>query len=390
MKKTIIKLITLLVAALLLMVGCSYEADEPAASPTGTPAPTSTPVPTPEPEPALAICMNVIDHPIHRQVQLGFIDGCKELGYEDVSIIGTVEGDQKTQLDMALEWARSVEGRKAGMLLWNGDHGSDELCKKLGDMGIYVGIPHFEVLMNDYDEDIFDLSVDKNFDEVRLPEGVTFECRINDYEAGRYAAEYMAKRLDGKKGSVISIVSVKNAATNYHEWGFRERFEELKAEGKYDLSCVEMLEPRLNGGDDERGEQMFCDLMTEHPDIIGVFLIPGLSAKRWKAACIRTGRDMQDMVTVCYEVTEENIEFFTEGTADMLIGRRLYYEAYKCAQNFDRLFNGEYVPKFEYIDAEYLNEDTADELLPKYKELFERTKDDEFFEKHKARSFIGE
>ena len=98
MRKSFCKAVMLLLAALLLIAGCADTADEPAASPTSAP----TPAPTPEPEPALAICMNAIDHPIHRQVQLGFIDGCKELGYEDVSIIGAVEGDQKMQLDMAL------------------------------------------------------------------------------------------------------------------------------------------------------------------------------------------------------------------------------------------------------------------------------------------------
>ena len=56
----------------------------------------------------------------------------------------------------------------------------------------------------------------------------------------------------------------------------------------------------------------------------------------------------------------------------------------------DKLFKGEYVPKFEFIEAEYLTDETADELLPKYKELFERVKDEEFFEKYKAKSFIGE
>ena len=128
-----------MLTVLLVLAGCSVREVE--VEPTMTPTATTTP--TPEAEPALAICMNTLDHPVHRQVQLGFLDGCKELGYEDVSIIGAVGGDQEKQLDMALEWAKSVEGRPAAMLLWNGDHNSDELCEKLDEMGIYVGMPGF-------------------------------------------------------------------------------------------------------------------------------------------------------------------------------------------------------------------------------------------------------
>ena len=388
MKRGILKIIAML-TVLLVLAGCSVREVE--VEPTMTPTATTTPAP--EAEPALAICMNTLDHPVHRQVQLGFLDGCKELGYEDVSIIGAVDGDQKSQLDMALEWAKSVEGRPAAMLLWNGDHNSDELCEKLDKMGVYVGIPHFAVFVeDDYDAmDDYWRNGDINaLDRVRLPKGVDFELKMDDCRAGKYAAEFIAKKLDGKKGSIISLVNAKGGADNYHEWEFSDTFDELKAQGEYDLSQVKMLDSVLSGGEYEACKTITLGILQENRDILGIFCTTSYLAKACVEARELYGKSADDIVIMGYQITEENVELFENGKVALVVDNSIYREAYKCAENFDKLFKGEKVPKFEFLEAEYLTEETADELLPRYKELFERTKDDEFFERYKAKKFIVE
>ena len=388
MKRHFLRIFAIL-AAVVAWAGCS--ANEVEVEPTMTPTATTTP--TPEAEPALAICMNTLDHPVHRQVQLGFLDGCKELGYEDVSIIGAVDGDQKSQLDMALEWAKSVEGRPAAMLLWNGDHNSDELCEKLDEMGVYVGIPHFKIFVDDdYSAlDEYENSGDSAaFEKVMLPAGINFEYRIDDYEAGRRAAQLMAKKLDGKKGSVICSVSTKGTSTNEPVAGFMDEFKRLKYSKEYDLSEITVQEYCMLGGEDIEWAQAAMGYYEEYGDLIGVFGYMSIDVIPWTTAFREKGVDPDDWVMITYDLTDSNIGRYESGEVDMLINQNYYFEGYKCAENFDKLFKGEKVPKFEYIEAEYLTEETADELLPKYKELFERTKDDEFFERYKAREFIAE
>ena len=376
MKRGILKIIAML-TVLLVLAGCSVREVE--VEPTMTPTATTTP--TPEAEPALAICMNTLDHPVHRQVQLGFLDGCKELGYEDVSIIGAVDGDQKSQLDMALEWAKSVEGRPAAMLLWNGDHNSDELCEKLDKMGVYVGIPHFKIFVDDDDKGI-ELRSESIFDDVELPKGVDFEVAINEYRAAERAAQYMAKKLDGKKGSVVTAARIYSSRANYVIDGFEDEFKELKEKGDYDLSQVKKPDDLVYA------EFMISEVAKKYDDIIGMYVPNSDFAYEWIEHMHESGKNPDDVVNISADMSEEMVKLFESGDLDMLIGRSLYHEGYKCAGNFDKLFKGEKVPKFEFLEAEYLTEETADELLPRYKELFERTKDDEFFERYKAREFI--
>ncbi len=380
MKRHLFSIIAIL-AALVILAGCAVNEVE--VEPTETPI--STPEPTPEAEPALAVCMNVLDHPIHREVQLGFLDGCKELGYDDVSIIGAVEGDQAKQLDMALEWAKSVEGRPAAMLLWNGDHNSDELCEKLDEMGVYVGIPHFKILVDDDDKGAEQKSGDV-FGEVELPAGITFELPLGTWRTGAKIAEHMAKSLDGKSGKIATVATVLSSTMNEKLIGFEERFNQLKKDGPYDLSGVELLESRAEIG----VKDVYIDILKENRDIIGMYIEVPDSVNYMIEACRERGIDPAQIYIATCDLTEKNMPLTEGGEVDLFANMPLYQEGYKCAENFDKLFRGEKVPKFEYIEAEYLTEETADELLSKYKELFERTKDDEFFEEYKAKEFIEE
>ncbi len=374
MRKISLLIVLLLVLTIAMLTACNVTQTETPQEPEITPEP--TPELTPEPskeqgEPALAICMDFLDHPVHRIVQLGFIDGCEELGYTDVSIIGAETGYQNEQFDAALKWAESIEGRPAGMLLWNGDHNSDETAAALKEMGIYVGIPHFGIFVDDDPE-------------LGLPEGYTFEYAVDPKIYGARAAEYIAERLNGKSGTVVTSGSYFGGGENsyyYASKGFCERFEELRTE--YDLDDIEFMDWLTVGGSLECAEKIIYGAFQENPDIIAAFGSTGNCALAWSMAAEKMGKNPGDILIVGMDITEENIALYEEGWASMIIGHHFYYEGYKCAENFHKLFNGEDVPAWEDIEAEYLYDETEEEIIPRYEHILARTADDAFFEKYK-------
>ncbi len=366
--------ISLLIALLLVLTIAMLTAcDKPLAEMPEQPEITAEPTPEPskeQAEPALAICMGVLGHPSHRIIQLGFIEGCEELGYTDVSIIGTETGYQNEQFDAALKWAESIEGRPAGMLLWNGDHNSDETAAALKEMGIYVGIPHFRIFVDDDPK-------------LGLPEGYTFEYAVDREVYGARAAEYIAEKVDGREGSVVVTEIMLSSVYNEVRDIFIERFCELKESNKYDLSKVELLDGYMESGEVVSAADAHVDFLKRNPELIAVFGTTGTSVQSWSNAMKNCGYEPGDIVLVGLDITEENIALYEEGWASMIIGYSLYYEGYKCAENFHKLFNGEDVPAWEDIEAEYLYDETEEELIPRYEHILARTADDAFFEKYK-------
>ena len=102
------KLIALLLAVVMVLglAACATKAETPATDTPATDTPaasteTETKTETKEETPAeetdaefnpadytLVISMPVVNHPVHRCVQLGFVEACKELGY-NYQIVGT-------------------------------------------------------------------------------------------------------------------------------------------------------------------------------------------------------------------------------------------------------------------------------------------------------------
>ena len=188
----------------------------------------------------------------------------------------------------------------------------------------------------------------------------------------------MAEKLEGKEGSLSITQNMRGGVSiNYVTEVFQIRLNELRSE--YDLDDVRILETLQEGGEVETATSIILGIIQSNPDIIAAFGTSGISSLSWPGAAEKAGKQPGDMVIITEDITEENVEKYNEGWVDMLVGVPLYDEGYKCAENFHKLFNGEDVPEFEHIDAEYLTEETEGELIPKYEELFARVKDDSLF-----------
>ena len=67
---------------------------------------------------SICINQNTINHPVHRQVQMGLINKATELGYKKPEVVGPDTGDQAEQFAMCETWAASVTPGKAAILMW--------------------------------------------------------------------------------------------------------------------------------------------------------------------------------------------------------------------------------------------------------------------------------
>ena len=121
----------LLASVLLLPPGCGGAQTPPAAEPSSSSA---------EEMPSAAVCMGVVSHPVHRLVQLGFMEAADELGYEG-HILGLEEGSMQELLDC---WLQGAEDHDiGGAVCWVGDASAYEFLKELHGMGVKTVVPHF-------------------------------------------------------------------------------------------------------------------------------------------------------------------------------------------------------------------------------------------------------
>ena len=121
--------LVVLVAAELFVLLCACGGAQEAPAPPAAEPPASSA----EKMPSAAICMGSIRHPIHRLVQLGFMEAADELGYEG-HILGLAESSIQELLDCWLQGAREYD--IAGAVCWVGDESAYEFLKELHGMGV--------------------------------------------------------------------------------------------------------------------------------------------------------------------------------------------------------------------------------------------------------------
>lgn len=350
------KLITLVLAVLMVavfVVGCTINA--PATSPSDQPSDQPSDTPSDEPtdefdpsEYSLAVCMGSMNHPVHRQVQVGFIKEAEKLGYKTPDIIGTDGSDQTEQFNAAKNWAAGVDSGKGGVLLWNGDHASDALCAELGEAGILVGIPHFRIFVDDDEE------------KKELPAGVSFEMACDPVAYGKAVAELAAKALDGKTGSFALTQNTKNSTENAATESFIAEFKALGSQ--YKLDGIKVLDVVLEGGEVEPATAKNLGIIQANKDIIGAFGTTGNSPVTWSSAAEKAGmKPGTELWIAGMDATDSNLALLKEGKVNVVVAQPLVQEAAKTAEYFDKLFRGETVPGWTDLQAGIVTVDATGE-----------------------------
>jgi ribose transport system substrate-binding protein len=316
----------LMVGLILIMAGTVFAGASRQSESGGAFDPAKTPV---------AIAIGVMNHPVHRIVQLGFLKAARELGYANAKVIGT-EGPDQSEVYAAFD-AFVAEGGK-GVLLWAGDSTAFEPVRRAASQNVIVGIPHFNLQTNG-----------KN------PEGLAFGMACNPTAYGKQVAEFMAERLSGKSGSIAITQNTKNVTENAGSDSFIATWNSLKS--KYNLNNISLLPVQLEGGVVDQATAVNLAIIQANRDIIGAFGLTGNSPITWADAATKAGRKDGEILIVGMDATEGNLNYLDQGKVAGIVAQPLYEEAYKTMEYMDKVLRGQSVPAWTDLDAPLVTKD---------------------------------
>ncbi len=339
MKKVLAILLALAMIFALAACGSSKpEATEKPAEPAKTEEASKPAEPAKQEEPpkdefdpsqiTLTWCSPIINHPVLRTCELGFIDACKELGYK-YQIVGS-EAVDYNEANASAE-AAAAAGSPA-ILLWVGDEVAVNGCSTLyNDYGTIVGGPHMY------------------WEEGSCP-GLAFcmACMPDAY--GKEVADFMAERLEGKTGSIAITQATYTVNEDTAAAAFKEEIEALQAQGK--LQGVKVLDPMLEGAEDiTESTNTNASIIQANPDLIGAFSTTGAGPVTWSNAARKSGKAPGDLVIVAMDYTADNMAEIESGYCTAIVAQPLYTEAYEGAKYLDKCLRGEKVDYWTLLDA---------------------------------------
>lgn len=352
MKKFVCTLLALIMA--LSLVACGAKEEE-------TPAPEKEEAPqteqAPEAEDAfdpseitLTWASPIINHPVIRTCELGFIDACKELGYQ-YQIVGSEVVDYN-EANAAAE-AAAAAGSPA-IVLWIGDEVAVNGCTTLkNDYGAFVAGPHIY------------------WEEGSCP-GLDFCMACDPATYAVEVANFIAERIEGKTGSIAITQASFTANEDTAAAAFTARIEELQAEGK--LQGVTVLDPALEGADDiTDSTNVNASIIRANPDLIAAFSTTGAGPVTWSNAARKCGKQPGDLVIVAMDTTADNMAELESGYCTAIVAQPLYEEAYKSVYYLDTLMRGGEVDYWTLLDAPLVyNGGTGASDPATYLEILER------------------
>ena len=286
----------------------------------------------------VAVCMDNMNHPVHRIVQMGFLKKAEELGYTDATVIGTDGNDMSEKYASAEGFA--AEGGK-GLLMWAGDSSCFETIKSCADQGVIVGTPHFKL----------------QTDDGNYPEGLRFNMACNPVTYGKQIADLMAEALDGKEGSIGRTQNSMNTTENAAQESFLDEWNTLADAGTYDLSKIKVLDVELEGAQVDEAINIILGILQSNSDIIGAFGSCGNSPITWADAASKAGKSDGEIWIAGMDATEGNLDYLEKGKVQALVAQPLYDEAQKTMEYFDNLFRGGEVPMWTDLDAPIVTKD---------------------------------
>ena len=291
----------------------------------------------------IVIAMPVMNHPVHRCVQLGLVEACKELGYQ-YQIVGT-EGNDNNEVIAAAEAAAA--GGAKGIILWAQDETMVPAINTLkNDYGVMTCVPHFR------------------YEEGSAP-GLDVNLACDPASYARAAADYMAEKLDGRTGSIALTQSGYTTNETLANESFNARVAELQAEGK--LQGVKVLEPVVEGQTDvTESTDINASVIQANPDIIGAISWTGNGPVTWSNAARKCGYEPGEIVIVSMDYTADNLTELEAGYVSALIAQPLYEEAYQAVYNLDKLLRGESVDYWTELDAPLMYKGGEDVHDPAY------------------------
>lgn len=273
------------------------------------------------------------DHPVHRLMQAGFLDRCKELGYtcEVVGDPSATNWDIPATIPLAEAALSRTE--YAGVAVYGPDPAIYSYITELGGQGLPVVTWHV------------------------LPEegsvnGLLAAAGHDIPSTGANAAVAIGEKLGGQ-GTVALTQGASNDTENAMADAFRatmaERFPEIV-----------VLATEMEGFDPSAAEAKAVAILQGNPEVTAAFGTTGNSIQTWSGAARKADREI---TIIGMDYIRQNLDLVKSGAAYGLVAQPLYEESARVAELLGDLAQGKEVPYMNVIDAPVV---TADGLDPYY------------------------
>jgi len=276
------------------------------------------------------------DHPVHRLMQAGFLNKCKELGYtcEVVGDPSATNWDIPATLPLAE--AAIARTKYDAIGVYGPDPAINSYIAKLGKEGFPVVTWH-----------------------VLPPEGTVAGLKAATGEdiagAGENAAIAIGEKLGGK-GTVALTQGASNDTENAMSASFRKTIAD-----KY--PGIKVLDTQMEGFEPSAAEAKAVAILQANPDVNAAFGTTGNSIQTWSGAARKAGRDV---VIIGMDYIRQNLDLVKSGAAYGIVAQPLYEESGEVAVLLGDLAQGKTVSYLNPVPAKVI---TAADLDPYYKML---------------------
>jgi ribose transport system substrate-binding protein len=276
------------------------------------------------------------DHPVHRLMQQGFLDKCKELGYT-CEIVGNPSA---TNWDVAgtLPLAEAAISRT-----------------KFDAIGVYGPDPAIFPFISKLAREGFPIVTWHVLPPEGTVEGLKAATGEDIPNAGSNAAIAIGEKLGGK-GTVAITQGASNDTENLMSDSFRKTLAE-----KY--PDIKTLDTQMEGFEPSAAEAKAVAILQGNPDVNAAFSTTGNGIQTWSGAARKTGRDV---VIIGMDYIRQNLDIVKAGGAYGIVAQPLYEESAKTAELLAALAEGKTVPYLNPLPAATI---TAKDLDPYYKIL---------------------
>lgn len=276
------------------------------------------------------------DHPVHRLMQAGFLDKCKELGYicEVVGDPSATNWDIPATLPLAEAALSRTKFDAVGV--YGPDPAIYSYITKLAKEGLPVVTWH--VLPSE-----------------GSVEGLKAAAAQDIAAAGTNAAIALGDKLGGK-GTIALTQGASNDTENAMSDAFRKTISE-----KY--PDIKVLETQMEGFEPSAAEGKAIAILQGNPDVVAAFGTTGNSIQTWSGAARKAGRDI---AIIGMDYIRQNLDLVKSGAAYGIVAQPLYEESAKVAELLGALAKGETVQYLNVLPSKVI---TAADLDPYYKML---------------------
>lgn len=255
----------------------------------------------------LALIQFLKGHPVHRLMQLGFQDGCQELGYECDMLLT----DSTSAVDMIPLAEQALAEKYDGVVLYAVDASFFPTIKKFNDAGIPVVTPHFT-----------------SFDQTESGLTAVVGADVTGY--AKASAEAIGQKLGGK-GTVAVTVGSFNETENLVAETFKATMQEKYPE-------VKVLDAQEEGFDQSQAIAKAVAIIQGNPDIVGAFSTTGNGPTTWGRAAEETSKE--GLVIISMDYTRANLDLVKDGKVYGLVAQPLYEEFYASAELLGKALDG--------------------------------------------------